>query len=148
MLQTADVAVQILDLRELSHVLRRFLSILLLAALSLTVVSPFPSSGRLDDSSVPVCCRKGGRHHCLMNMSERPGAHEDATQIGGPIDKCPYCPGAIPSLHPNFFGPPTSAAVFTSLVSHPAGVAQTESKRRISCDRSRQKRGPPAPLPL
>ena len=127
--------------------LRKLLSILLLAMLSLTVVSPLPLFGRLDDSSVPACCRKGGRHHCLMNRGERSGANDHATQIDGPIEKCPYCPGAMPAVHPSVFGPPTSAAVFASLISHPAGVAQTDSKRRISGDRSRQKRGPPA-LPL
>ena len=127
--------------------LRKLLSILLLAVLSLTVVAPLPSFGRLDDSSVPACCRKGGRHHCLMNRGERSGANDHAMQIGGPIEKCPCCPGTIPAVHPNVLGPPTSATAFASLISHPAGVAQTESKRRISSDRSRQKRGPPA-LPL
>jgi hypothetical protein len=39
-----------------------------------------------------------------------------------------------------------SASVLASLVTHPAGVAQTESKWRISHDRSRQKRGPPSLL--
>jgi len=121
--------------------LRKLLSTLLLAMLSFTVVSPLPSFGRLDDSSVPACCRKGGRHHCLVNWSERFGAHDHATQIGGPIEKCPYGPGTIPAVHPNVFGPPTSAAIFASLISHPAGLAQTNSKRRISGDRSRQKRG-------
>ena len=127
--------------------LRKLLSILLLAVLSLTVVAPLPSFGRLDDSSLLACCRKGGRHHCLMTIGERSGANDHATQIDGPIEKCPYCPGAMPAVHPSVFGPPTSAVVFASLISHPAGVAQTESKRRISGDRSRQKRGPPS-LPL
>jgi hypothetical protein len=142
--KSADLAAQIFDPRELSHVLRRFLSILLVVALSLTAISSRPSLGRLDNSSVPACCRKGGRHHCLTNMSERSGTHDHAMQIGSPIEKCPYSPAAIPAVHPNIFGPPTSAAVFASLVSHPAGAAQPGSKRRMLGDWSRQKRGPPA----
>lgn len=82
----------------------------------------------------------------MMSMSERSQLALDDLQISAPVEKCPYYPGAAAIPHSEFYSAPPAEAIFTSLVSHPCGVAQTESKRRISRDRSRQKRGPPAIL--
>ena len=61
-------------------------------------------------------------------------------------EKCPYCPGTVVVTHTGVSTVPASEANFAALVSHPAGVAQTECKWRIARDRSRQKRGPPTHL--
>ncbi|RXH57349.1 hypothetical protein GRAN_0659 [Granulicella sibirica] len=50
------------------------------------------------------------------------------------------------SVHQDVMSVDVSDGLFASLMTHPAGVAQTESKWRISRDRSRQKRGPPSLL--
>jgi hypothetical protein len=68
---------------------------------------------------------------------------ERGAQFGAPAEKCPYFPSASVAPHNELLTPPIRVAVFASLAVHPSGVAQTESMRRISRDRSRQKRGPP-----
>lgn len=127
------------------RVLRKLYSILLLAVFSFTFIAPllFALAGQVD-GGVPVCCRRTGKHHCQMSMAERSDAAPKGTQFRPPVEKCPFCPNAMPTAHPDVFSPGVSASVFAALVSHPAGVAQTESKWRISRDRSRQKRGPPS----
>jgi hypothetical protein len=125
--------------------LRRLLSILLLAVFGLPIASPLFAQGAESDANVAVCCRRGGSHHCLsaMEMSESSSA---GLKLKAPMERCPYAPASVASVHPDLFVPAISAAIYASVVSHPSGVAQTESKRRISSDRSRQKRGPPVSL--
>ena len=57
--------------------------------------------------------------------------------------KCPCCPGAVSAMHTNVAGAPSASTQFVVGELYFAGIAQTESLRRISQDRSRQKRGPP-----
>jgi hypothetical protein len=79
----------------------------------------------------------------VASMVDRGNLTGREAQFGAPAGKCPYCPSAPVATHNELLAPPMRDAVFASLVSHPSGVAQTESMRRISRDRSRQKRGPP-----
>jgi hypothetical protein len=80
----------------------------------------------------------------MMSMAERSQLGSRDPQFQAPIEKCPYCPTAIAVVHRNTFVPPAAQAVFAGLVAHPAVASQTESRLRISHNRSRQKRGPPA----
>jgi hypothetical protein len=124
---------------------RKLLSILLLAFVGLPAISPFFASTTQDEASLPACCRRNGKHHCMMSMGERQKlADSQGPQFAAPMDKCPYCPSmATLVTGSSLFLPPSANAGFAGLVSHPAGIAQTESKLRISRTRSRQKRGPP-----
>jgi hypothetical protein len=79
----------------------------------------------------------------MGNMADRANLTQSARQFTAPAEKCPYCPSALVATHSELLALPVASAVFASLVSHPAGVAQTELMWRISRDRSRQKRGPP-----
>ncbi|QNI36033.1 hypothetical protein [Edaphobacter albus] len=79
-------------------------------------------------------------------MSEHSQLVLDDPQFSAPIQKCPYYPGVAAVPHSELYTAPPVGAIFASLVRHPCGVAQTESKRRISRDRSRSKRGPPTIL--
>jgi hypothetical protein len=59
-------------------------------------------------------------------------------------ERCPYGAKTLPgSTHPDW-SLQTGEAIFAGVIAHPALAPQTESKRRISADRSRQKRGPPS----
>jgi hypothetical protein len=118
---------------------RRALAISLMLLFSLPVVLPLfrPS---MAEATLPVCCRRGGRHQCTQRS-------EGATQssgIGVVSDKCPYTPAAsvVPVLRS--FTPATAASIFAGIASHPAVSPQTAAQLRISFDRARQKRGPPA----
>lgn len=124
--------------------LRKLYAILLLAVFSFSVLLPlFASAGQVE-GDVPLCCRREGKHHCGMSMAERADAAPKGSQFRAPVERCPFCLNALPATHPDGLSPGVSASVFAALVSHPAGMAQTESKWRISRDRSRQKRGPPS----
>jgi hypothetical protein len=123
--------------------LRSLLSILLLVAFGLPIAAPLLIGTADGEARLPACCRKNGKHHCMMSLSERSQLAQDDPQFTAPMEKCPYYPAAIPVFHTKFYTVPMANAVFASLVNHPSGVAQTESRYRISRDRSRLKRGPP-----
>jgi len=123
--------------------LRKLLSTLLLAGFMLPLLAPLLALGQDDEARLPACCRRNGQHHCMMSMSERNQLAGKA-QFRAPMAKCPYSPGSVMSMHVERWGKPETAdAVFAGFISHPGGSPQTESKRRISRDRSRQERGPP-----
>lgn len=125
--------------------LRKLLAITLLALFGLPFASSLLALTPRGDSNLPACCRKNGKHHCMMGMEERRASMGDSPVFHAPIDKCPYAPAALLSgPHPTVAGVPSAQIFFADLVSHPTASAQTESKRRISRDRSRQKRGPPS----
>ena len=126
--------------------MRRFLSILLLAFFGLALASPLLGLGVNGDAGLPACCRRTGKHHCAMGTADR-NQDQHGPTLSMISEKCPCCPGVIPSMQPNVLGPPAAGAIYAHIVSHPACVAQTESKWRIARDRSRQKRGPPVLLP-
>jgi hypothetical protein len=128
--------------------LRRFLSILLLAVFGLPFVSPLLAMTAKSESNLPACCRRNGKHHCLMVTGERAQLANRDPQFQAPLDKCPYCPTAVAMIHSDTFVPPPAQAIFAGLIAHPAVVAQAESNLRISRCRSHQKRGPPATLAL
>jgi hypothetical protein len=128
--------------------LRRLLSILLLAVFGLPFVSPLLAMTAKSESNLPACCRRNGTHHCVMSLGERAQSGDRTPHFGAPVEKCPYCPATIAVVHGDTFGPPPSQAIFAGLIAHPVVAAQTESKLRISRNRSRQKRGPPATIAL
>jgi hypothetical protein len=126
------------------RLLRRLLSILLLAVFGLPVASPLFALSTMDATRLPACCRRAGKHHCMENMADRGNSTESRTKVTAQAEKCPYYLSALVPAHAERLALPVADAVYASLVSLPVGVAQTESMWRISRDRSRQKRGPPA----
>lgn len=121
--------------------LRRISSILLLLLYWLgPFIALLPASA---ESRLPPCCRRNGAHHCTMNMAERMGLESGAHHFAAPSTKCPRCPTSVriaPTQAPSLV---TNPARVLAASSHPNGVPQSESRRRISRDRSRLKRGPP-----
>lgn len=133
--------------------LRRLLSILLLAVFGLPFVAPLLALGQGADAGLPACCRRSGAHHCAMSMGEREqlassnGASSDSKghRWKAPSERCPYCPASVADFSSHdAFVPSGEQAYGVDSFSHPTGAVQTESKRRIARDRSRQKRGPPS----
>jgi hypothetical protein len=62
------------DSRQL---LRRLLSVLLLAVFGLPVVSPFFAMSTTDVARLPACCRREGKHHCTMLQSYTMGLEKN-----------------------------------------------------------------------
>ena len=128
--------------------MRKLLSILLLALFGLPFVSPLFALSGDAEGSLPACCRRGGAHHCAMMMGDR-GDDGFTRGCGSVLRRRSVLTvrGLVSSVHRDVMSMPVQAdGLFASLMTHPAGVAQTESKWRISRDRSRQKRGPPSLL--
>lgn len=128
-----------------NRVLRRIVSILLLAVFGLPFALPMLTMAQDTEAGLPACCRRNGQHHCMMSMDDRGRlvlSHDP--QFQAPAERCPYCPSPVAPTHPNpLTAPTTAAAIFGELVSHPTGFSQTEARRRISHDRANGKRGPP-----
>ena len=95
---------------------------------------------RMAEAGLPACCRRDGRHHCALSA-------EELTQGSGMhtvTEKCPYTPAAPAVVVLPSFTPSPAATIFAGLIHHPAISPQTEAQLRVSFDRVRQKRGPPA----
>jgi len=125
--------------------LRKLLAITLLALLGLPFASSLFALAPKDDGSLPVCCRRNGKHHCMMSTADRAKLLGNGPAFSAPLEKCPFTPAALLGApHPPTADVPPGQIFFAGLISHPVVSAQMESKWRISRDRSRQKRGPPS----
>ncbi len=120
--------------------MRRILAISLLLLLGLPLVAPLFADGAAE-ASVPACCRRDGKHHCMMMQMESQSG--DGVRLAAVRERCPYCPTVPVTPHLDFAMDAGETTICSAVVSHPCGVAQTEARLRISFDRSRQKRGPP-----
>ncbi len=129
---------------------RRLLSIVLLAIFGLgPAISAIPAaalasgwSGKVDESRVPACCRRNGKHHCALSGGMEQPSSEGETAFAA-NDTCPFAPQSMAVTAP------TMAAVL-----HPSlGAAQLESELCVllaavtfvllASRRSQPKRGPP-----
>ena len=95
--------------------------------------------------NLPICCRRDGKHQCMMRMME---INQSDKQLSRISEKCPYGPWATVAVQRHFSVLPPNGAFYASVLSHPSNSAQTQARLRISFDRSRQKRGPPPSLSL
>lgn len=120
---------------------RRLLAISLLLFCGLPLALPFFGESAVE-ASVPICCRRDGKHHCAMASMNSPQGLSTRTVS----EKCPYSIASPAILVLRTFTPSTAATVFAGIAQHPAASPQTEAQRRISFDRTRQKRGPPAQI--
>ena len=129
--------------------LRKFLATLMLVLFGGFYAAPLVQATSSDpESSLPACCRRHGHHHCATVDQVMMATSSSGPQIGQTPQHCPFYPHSttapVVRSHP---GLAPSAAFFANIVSHPAVQPQVRAVYRLSLDRSRQKRGPPA-LPI
>jgi hypothetical protein len=125
---------------------RRLITISLLLFFLLPIVSPL-FAAMPDEANLPACCRRNGKHHCMMTAATQSAANQaPRLQSVTMHEKCPcaFLLAQSPA-HLNFTHD-EAEVIYAGVVSHPACQAQTEARRRISFDRSRHKRGPPVDL--
>lgn len=97
-------------------------------------------TGKVDDASVPACCRRNGKHHCVMT-SQSLASGEIA--ISAKAD-CPCMPQALATAVPQI------AAILQAANSSMAFLAEAYTHQtRTVCARTNglriwPKRGPPA----
>jgi hypothetical protein len=95
-----------------------------------------------DSPSLPACCRRNGKHHC-MNHVTQPSSEGDHFKTSGM--GCPIFPaGNVTSAHNTQVPASASQNFYAEIVKHPAVHEQVESLYRICWSRSHQKRGPPS----
>lgn len=128
--------------------MRRLLALAIAVLIVLPAISPLFALSSGGDPSRPACCRRDGKHHCMLldmqNIGSATSSSETRVTAVTVSERCPYGAKTLPgSTHPDW-SLQTSEAVFAGIAAHPSIAPQTESKRLISADRSRQKRGPPA----
>ncbi len=128
--------------------MRKLVSMLLVAVFGFPLVSPLFAMGTTTTRQVMACCRRDGKHHCAGSMADRTGNSEHEIRVTALPEKCPFCPARVFGIHHDFPGMVEAESASALLVTRPSGVVQTESRLRISRDRSRQKRGPPASMIL
>jgi|ERR1700722_16798159 hypothetical protein len=120
--------------------MRRALASLLLALFSFPLIAPILRAD--DDSSLPSCCRRNGKHHCSTDLASGDTASGPALKAIHP--RCSNYPStiAIPRGSSVAFLK-NSPSIGAFLVSYPSVEARSEIQYRVSFSRSRQKRGPP-----
>jgi hypothetical protein len=136
---------------------QRVSAVLLLVLFNFSLIATFAPAD--SESKLAECCRRAGKHHCSTMMASSMGSMmmqatmQDAMQESSGLavrpaaGRCPYSPRGGPSSPYGKTPLPRAArTAVASLVSHPAGPAQTEARYRVSFSRVRQKRGPPSLL--
>lgn len=126
--------------------LRKLLAIALVAVFGLPLFSSLLAlRAGGEEARLPACCRRNGAHHCGMSMAERQEFAVGQHRFSAPAEKCPFAPTALlPAPHVPLFSPTLAQLFFAGMTGLIAIVAQADSLRRVSRDRSRHKRGPPA----
>jgi hypothetical protein len=119
--------------------MHRSVALILMLLFSWLLVQPLVASS--NELSLPSCCRKGGKHHCMMTRAAQ--ANDTGLGIKTIAAKCPCCPHFTTASQVQSVPPGVGKAVFAGLVSHPAVCSQTEAGYRVSRSRSQHKRGPP-----
>ena len=120
--------------------MRRGVAILLALVFNWMLI--LPAFAGSPESNLLACCRRDGKHHCMMRTESPKAAGTSFVAVG---EKCPHFPHSTAATHVTFV-PALNQAIFAGVVRHPAISAQTEAGYRASYLRSRQKRGPPSSL--
>lgn len=129
--------------------LHQLVAIVLLSVFGLPVIQSLYALTPKSEASLPACCRRDGKHHCMMSMAERNQLASHGPQFQAPEEKCPYCPAApVALVHRNFFLPSEAQAIYVGLAAHTVVCAQMKCWLRIARDRAHGKRGPPVPSRL
>jgi hypothetical protein len=122
---------------------RRFFSILLLLLFMVPLVSPLLAASTVD-TNIPICCRRNGKHHCIMAAELRSASNKTSgTKTLSLHERCPYHLTALIVISLSFVPDSVPSAIFAGNVSNSVPLDPTEARHCLSPDRSHQKRGPP-----
>jgi hypothetical protein len=124
--------------------MRRVPAILLVFLFSFSLIGP--ALFQDDESNLPACCRRAGKHHCGMAGRDMAEAPSSGPAVDALRARCPLFPNGGAVL------PHSGAAVLTAdrTAGASAGFriispAQAIAGYRVSFSPSHRKRGPPLP---
>jgi hypothetical protein len=131
--------------------MRRLLSILLLAILGLgPATSAIPAlasgvlswTGKIDESRLPACCRRGGKHHCALAGGTEQASSSGETTVAA-NDTCPFAPQMMAATATPVAAVVTPAFHPTLLASELCVLLAAVTLAVLASRRSQPKRGPP-----
>lgn len=128
--------------------MRRPLSIILILCF---ILGPLSATLQADnDSRLPVCCRRGGAHHCSMNRAMRAlleRASSSTTPAFADSPRCPFFPGHVNATVVPFHALARSRAQVAAPALHICALPAFASLRILAPARDHNTRGPPlAPI--
>jgi len=94
-------------------------------------------------NDLPACCRRNGKHHCMMSMSERSQIADRAPAFSTPAEKCPYFPAIEFGVMGNLFVAPTPESALSLYSALPVILAQLLPIFAEPAENAHLKRGPP-----
>jgi hypothetical protein len=116
-------------------------------ALALTMIFSWmliaPAFGPDADANLPPCCRRNGKHHCMMRMEQLSGKGKGFTAVS---EKCPCQPTSTCAVHSPIVHPKTRQQFESEVSRQPARPALSMALYRNCFLRGHPKRGPPFPL--
>lgn len=115
---------------------------LLIALFGFSLLSPavFASD---DESNLPPCCRRAGKHHCAM-MDVAPDSEAGPSLRAAPCPSFPVAPNVPANRTVSFVA--SRPPLFAGLIARPTAHPEARSISRISYSRAGEKRGPPSLL--
>ncbi len=122
--------------------MRRTIALALTVIFSFTLIAPVFGPGA--DANLPACCRRNGKHRCMMREMEQPGSGQKG--VTSVSEKCPCPPASTCAVHSPVFKPEAGKPFHAQAVRRHAPAPRTDLLRDISFLRSHPKRGPPSPL--
>ncbi|MGO8759439.1 MAG: hypothetical protein ACLQG3_15070 [Terracidiphilus sp.] len=121
--------------------MRRTIALTQLALFSLMLIAPF--FGPDAEASLPPCCRRNGKHHCMMMEQWLNGAGDKRAHVS---DRCTCRPTGGGALTCCLFTPAAEGRPATASA-QPATLAERiEARRQQAFFDDHPKRGPPIPL--
>ncbi|MGD0786524.1 MAG: hypothetical protein ABR898_00980 [Terracidiphilus sp.] len=122
--------------------MRRTIALALTVIFCFTLIAPIFGPGA--DANLPPCCRRNGKHRCMMRGMEQ--FSSDQKGFTSVSEKCPCPPAATCAVHSPVFKPEAGSRFCAQAPRHSVLALRTDALRDISFLRSHPKRGPPAPL--
>ena len=124
------------------HPMRRLIASLVLSVVAWGPLAPLAIASAGDP--IPACCRRDGKHHCMMSMAGMGAANDGSTSVRTVPGPCPYrSQRATPASTAHPQGP----LALSAQLPHIARIALPEflnqNSRRPS---STPQRGPPQAL--
>ena len=111
--------------------MRRFIAITLLTIFGLPFASSLFALTPKSDANLPACCRRNGKHHCMMTaaIAQRPSSDAGKTETASVQESCPYSPAAPAVVNLPFNPDEIHTAV--SVVTISSSVRPTQDRKSV-----------------